>query len=204
MKRFLTIAALAFAVLTASAQREPKLTIKAGVGLTSVVGADADTKVKVAAKIGAAYDVKLYKGLYVIPELDFALKGFNPDGVNYITFDKVVHMAYLQAPVMVAYKFRLKNNGNIVVKAGPYFACGLFGSKAEISGWGFYWGFYKEVDVFDEDYGFRRFDVGIATGLAYERDHFTIGIEYSRGLHRLDPDFRLFNQTFGITLGYRL
>ena len=68
MRRFLTIAALAFAVLTASAQREPKLTIKAGVGLTSVVGADADTKVKVAAKIGAAYDVKLYKGLYVIPE----------------------------------------------------------------------------------------------------------------------------------------
>ena len=204
MRHFLTIAALAFAVLTASAQREPKLTIKAGVGLTSVVGADADTKVKVAAKIGAAYDVKLYKGLYVIPELDFALKGFNPDGVNYITFDKVVHMAYLQAPVMVAYKFRLKNNGNIVVKAGPYFACGLFGSKAEISGWGFYWGFNKTVDVFDEDYGFRRFDVGIATGLAYERDHFTIGIEYSRGLHRLAPEFRQYNQSFGITLGYRL
>ena len=200
MKRFLTIAALAFAVLTASAQREPKLTIKAGVGLTSVVGADADTKLTIAAKAGVSYDVKLYKGLYVIPELDFALKGFNPDGVNYITFDKVVHMAYLQAPVMVAYKFRLKNNGNIVVKAGPYFACGLFGSKAEISGWGF----NKTVDVFDEDYGFRRFDVGIGTGLAYERDHFTIGFEYSRGLRRLDPDFRLFNQTFGITLGYRL
>ena len=200
MKRFLTIAALAFAVLTASAQREPKLTIKAGVGLTSVVGADADTKLTIAAKAGVSYDVKLYKGLYVIPELDFALKGFNPDGVNYITFDKVVHMAYLQAPVMVAYKFRLKNNGNIVVKAGPYFACGLFGSKAEISGRGF----NKTVDVFDEDYGFRRFDVGIGTGLAYERDHFTIGFEYSRGLRRLDPDFRLFNQTFGITLGYRL
>ena len=200
MKRFLTIAALAFAVLTASAQREPKLTIKAGVGLTSVGGADADTKLTIAAKAGVSYDVKLYKGLYVIPELDFALKGFNPDGVNYITFDKVVHMAYLQAPVMVAYKFRLKNNGNIVVKAGPYFACGLFGSKAEISGRGF----NKTVDVFDEDYGFRRFDVGIGTGLAYERDHFTIGFEYSRGLRRLDPDFRLFNQTFGITLGYRL
>ncbi len=200
MKRFLTIAALAFAVLTASAQREPKLTIKAGAGLTSVVGADADTKVKVAAKIGAAYDVKLYKGLYVIPELDFALKGFNPDGVNFITLDKVVHMAYLQAPIMVAYKFRVKNNGNIVVKAGPYFACGLFGSKAEVSGWGY----NKKVDVFDKDYGFRRFDVGIGTGLAYERDHFTIGIEYSRGLHRLDPYFRQYNQTFGITLGYRL
>lgn len=200
MKRFLTIAALTFAVLTASAQREPKLTIKAGVGLTSVVGADADTKVKVAAKIGAAYDVKLYKGLYVIPELNFALKGFNPDGVNFITLDKVVHMAYLQAPIMMAYKFRLKKGGNIVVKVGPYFACGLFGSKATISGWGF----RKEVDVFDKTYGFRRFDVGIGTGLAFERNHFTIGLEYSRGLHRLTPEFRLYNQSFGITLGYRL
>jgi hypothetical protein len=199
MRHFLTLAALAFAFLTASAQREPKLTIKAGAGLTSVVGADANTKVKVAAKIGAAYDVKLYKGLYVIAELDFALKGFNPDGVNFITLDKVVHMAYLQAPIMMAYKFRLKKGGNIVVKAGPYFACGLFGSKAAISGWGF----YKEVDVFDSDYGARRFDVGIAAGLAYERKSFTIGFEYSRGLHRLDPDFCQYNQAFGIVLGYR-
>lgn len=202
MERFLTIAALAFAVLTASAQREPKLTIKAGIGLTSIVGADADTKLTIAAKAGVSYDVKLYKGLYVIPELDFILKGCDPNGPygSILNNDKILRMTYLQAPIMMAYKFRLKKGGNIVVKAGPYFACGLFGSKDAISGWGF----YKEVDVFDETYGARRFDVGIGTGLAYERDHFTIGFEYSRGLRRLDPDFRLFNQTFGITLGYRL
>ena len=200
MKRFLTLAALAFALLTASAQREPKLTIKAGVGLSSVVGADANTKVKIAAKVGVAYDLRLYKGLYVIPELDFALKGFNPDGVNLITRDKVVHMAYLQAPIMVGYKFRLKNNGNIVVKAGPYFAYGLCGSKFDSNGY-YYVG---EINVFDSEYGARRFDTGIAAGLAFERDHFTIGLEYSRGLHRLDPDFRQFNQSFGITLGCRL
>jgi hypothetical protein len=198
MKRFLTIAALGDGT-QASRLRKSNQPTTAG-ETPAYQRKCADTKLTIAAKAGVSYDVKLYKGLYVIPELDFALKGFNPDGVNYITFDKVVHMAYLQAPVMVAYKFRLKNNGNIVVKAGPYFACGLFGSKAEISGWGF----NKTVDVFDEDYGFRRFDVGIGTGLAYERDHFTIGFEYSRGLRRLDPDFRLFNQTFGITLGYRL
>ena len=201
MKRFLTIAALAFAVLTASAQREPKLTIKAGVGLTSIVGADADTKLTIAAKAGVSYDVKLYTGLYVIPELDFILKGCDPNGSGSILLnnDKILRMTYLQAPIMVAYKFGLKKGGNIVVKAGPYFACGLFGTKGAISGWGFY-----EVDVFDKTYGARRFDVGFSTGLAYERDHFTIGLEYSRGLRRLDPDFRLFNQTFGITLGYRL
>lgn len=200
MRRFLTIAALAFAVLTTSAQRESKLTVKAGVGLSSVVGADANTKVKIAAKVGAAYDVRLYKGLYVIPELDFSLKGFNPDGVNLITRDKVIHMTYLQAPIMMGYKFRLKNGGNIVVKAGPYFACGLFGSKIDSNGY-YHIG---DVNVFDSEYGFRRFDLGIATSLTYEHDHFTIGFEYSRGLHRLHPDFRMYNQAFGITLGCRL
>ena len=205
LRRFLTLAALAFGVLTASAQREPKLTIKAGAGLTSIVGADADTKLTIAAKAGVSYDVKLYKGLYVIPELDFILKGCDPDGVPASVFSihkytKALRMTYLQAPILLAYKFRMKKGGNIVVKAGPYFACGLFGSKATLSGWGF----YKRVDVFDSVYGARRFDVGISTALAVERDHFTIGLEYSRGLHRLDPDFRLYNQTFGITLGYRL
>ena len=205
MRHFLTIAALAFAVLTASAQREPKLTIKAGVGLTSIVGADADTKLTIAAKAGVSYDVKLYKGLYVIPELDFILKGCDPDGlsasgVSLLNNDKVLRMTYLQAPIMFAYKFRLKTEGNIVVKAGPYFACGLFGSKAALSGWGF----YKEVDVFDNDYGARRFDTGIIAGLAYERNSFTIGFEYSRGLRRLAPDYRQYNQAFGIVLGYRL
>lgn len=191
---------LALAALTISAQENQKCTIKAGVGLASVVGSDADTKVKIAAKIGAAYDLKLYKGLYVIPEVDFVLKGFNPDGVNFSTFDRVVHMAYIQMPVMAAYKFRLKEDRNIVVKAGPYFACGLFGSKATVSS---FWS-SKEVGVFDSDYGLRRFDVGIAAGVAFEQGHFTIGLEYSRGLHRLDPDFRQYNQAFGIVLGYRL
>lgn len=204
MKRLLTATALLFAVLTISAQDNQTFTIKAGVGLTSIVGADADTKLTIAAKAGVSYDVKLYKGLYVIPELDFILKGCDPDGlsaggVSLLNNDKVLRMTYLQAPIMFAYKFRLKTEGNIVVKAGPYFACGLFGSKAAISGWGF----YKEVDVFDSDYGARRFDVGIAAGLAYERKSFTIGFEYSRGLHRLDPDFCQYNQAFGIVLGYR-
>ena len=103
MRKLLTIVALAFATLTINAQDNHNFTIKAGVGLASVVGSDADTKMKIAAKAGVAYDLKLYKGLYLIPEIDFALKGFNTSTVNYSTLDKAVHMAYLQAPIMAAY-----------------------------------------------------------------------------------------------------
>lgn len=200
MRKLLTAVALAFATLTINAQDNHNFTIKAGVGLASVVGSDADTKMKIAAKAGVAYDLKLYKGLYLIPEIDFALKGFNTSTVNYSTFDKAVHMAYLQAPIMAAYKFNLKEDRKIVVKAGPYFACGLFGSKITINN---FWS-SEEVSVFDSDYGLRRFDVGICTGAAFEQGHFAIGLEYSRGLRRLAPDFRQYNQAFGIVLGYRI
>lgn len=203
MKRFLITTALAVAALTASAQDNYKFTIKAGAGLASVVGADADSNFKLAAKAGVSYDVKLYKGLYFIPEIDFILKGFDTKHsftLARISYSTPIHMTYLQAPIMVAYKFTMKEKGNIVLKVGPYFACGLFGSKASISGWGY----NKEVDVFDSVYGFRRFDAGINACLAFERNHLAVGFEYSRGLYKLYPDLSQYNQSFGITLGFRI
>ena len=153
--------------------------------------------------VGVSYDVKLYKGLYFIPEIDFILKGFDTKHsftLARISYSTPIHMTYLQAPIMVAYKFTMKEKGNIVLKVGPYFACGLFGSKASISGWGY----NKEVDVFDSVYGFRRFDAGINAGLAFERNHLAVGFEYSRGLYKLYPDLSQYNQSFGITLGFRI
>ena len=210
MKRFLITTALAAVALTASAQDNYKFTIKAGAGLASVVGADADSNFKLAAKAGVSFDVKLYKGLYFIPEIDFILKGFDTKHsftLARISYSTPIHMTYLQAPIMVAYKFTMKEKGNVVLKVGPYFACGLFGSKASISGWGYYkegWGYNKEVDVFDSVYGFRRFDAGINAGLAFERNHLAVGFEYSRGLYKLYPDLSQYNQSFGITLGFRI
>lgn len=199
MKRILTIAALAFATLTVSAQDDDyKFTVKAGVGLAHVVGADADTRVNIAAKAGISYDLNLYKGLYVIPEIDFALKGYNPSPNN-LYYTNAVFMTYLQMPIMFAYKFKVNNGGNIVVKAGPYFACGLFGSKSTVSNWSY----SKRVDVFDSDYGYKRFDVGINAGIGFERNHMSVEFEYSRGLNKLYPAFALYNQAFLINLGYR-
>ena len=199
MKKYLLLGIIALATLSVSAQKERNFTVKAGVGLAHVVGSDADTKVNIAARIGAAYDVKLYKGLYLIPEVDFALKGFNPSTNNFFYDTQTAHMVYLQAPVWAAYKFRLKKEGSIVVKAGPYFACGLFGSKLTPS----YFFSSRRVGIFDKTYGLRRFDMGICAGIAYEREKYNVGFEYCRGLHRLDPNFRQYNQTFDIVVGYR-
>ena len=199
MKKYLLLGIVALVALSISAQKERKFTVRAGVGMAHVVGSDADTKVNIAARVGAAYDVKLYKGLYLIPEVDFALKGFNPTPNNHYYATLTYHMVYLQAPVWAAYKFRMKDEGSIVVKAGPYFACGLFGSKVS----GSYLYSSRRVGIFDKTYGFRRFDMGICAGIAYEREKYNVGFEYCRGLRRLDPNFRQSNQTFDIVVGYR-
>lgn len=196
MKRFLTIAALVLVALQTSAQRDYKFTAKLGVGLSSVVGRNADTKVFVAAKAGLSYDLKLFGNLYLIPEVDFDLKGFNPKYVNNFTRDKAILMAYVQGTPHVAYKFRLNEGRNIVLKAGPYFAYGVVGSSVNVTD---FWSSY-EADIFD---GIRRFDMGVHAGLAYERNHFSFGLEYSRGLRSLAPDVSIYNQAFGLVLGYK-
>ena len=52
MKKLLAVVALALMTLTMSAQEDSKVTVKAGFGLASVVGSDADTKTTVAYKVG--------------------------------------------------------------------------------------------------------------------------------------------------------
>ena len=44
----------------------------------------------------------------------------------------------------------------------------------------------------------------IKAGLAFERNHLAVGFEYSRGLYKLYPDLSQYNQSFGITLGFRI
>ena len=59
MKKLLAVVALALTTLTMSAQKDYKITVKAGVGLSSLVGSDADTKLSVAYKVGISYDLAL-------------------------------------------------------------------------------------------------------------------------------------------------
>ncbi len=66
MKRFLTIAALGDGT-QASRLRKSNQPTTAG-ETPAYQRKSADTKLTIAAKAGVSYDVKLYKGLYVIPE----------------------------------------------------------------------------------------------------------------------------------------
>lgn len=191
MKKTLLMVALAFTTLTMSAQEDSKWTVKAGMGMSSIVGSDADTKSVISYKAGISYDLGLSEKFSIIPGLEFVTKGYKSDVIV-----GNISMSYLQVPIHAAYKFSISDNMKLSVKAGPYVAYGLFGSDIEWYGGG-------ETNVFDSDGGYNRFDAGVNVGASVDFNTFTIGVEYSRGLTKLDSDYKLYNQAFGVVLGYK-
>lgn len=174
-----------------SAQEDSKITVKAGVGLSSIVGSDADTKNAFAVKVGASYDLGLSENFFIIPGIELAAKGFKSDNV-----DGKVGMTYIQIPIFAAYKFPISDSMKLAIKAGPYVGYGIVGSDIQWPG--------KKINVFDSDAGYDRFDAGVIAGASLDFEQFMIGVEYSRGLKKLDSDISQFNQAFGIVFGYKL
>ena len=116
MKKVLAIVAIVLTTSTMSAQEDSKFTVNAGVGLSSVVGSDAeDVKNVFSYKVGLSYDWGLSESFSIIPGVQFATKGFKSEAI-----DGDVSMSYLQIPILAAYKFDLTDDMKLVVKAGPY------------------------------------------------------------------------------------
>lgn len=191
MKKIFTMVALALTALTLSAQEDSKITVKAGIGLSSIVGSDADTKTTFAYKIGASYDLGLSENFSIIPSIEFTTKGFKSDNI-----DGNISMSYLQIPIFAAYKFPISDNMKLAIKAGPYIGYGLYGSDIE-------WYSGGKTNVFDSDGGYDRLDIGAIAGISLDFDQYMIGLEYSRGLKKLDSDYSQFNQAFGVVFGYK-
>lgn len=191
MKKIFAVVALALTTLTMSAQEDSKITVKAGVGLSSVVGSDTEADKSIFSyKVGVSYDLGISENFSIIPGLEYVNKGFKEDGI-----DGNINMSYLQIPIFAAYKFPISDNMKLAIKAGPYVSYGLFGSDLEFYGGG-------SINVFDSDM-FDRFDVGAIAGVSLDFDQFMVGIEYSRGLKKLNSDVSAFNQAFGVVFGYK-
>ncbi len=191
MKKFFAVVALALMTLTVSAQEDSKFTVKAGVGLSSVVGSDANTKITFSYKVGLSYDLGLSENFSIIPGIEFATKGFKSDVI-----DGSISMSYLQVPIFAAYKFPISDNMKLAVKAGPYVAYGLFGSDIEWKGGG-------KTNIFDSNGGYKRFDAGAIAGISLDFEQYMVGFEYSRGFTKLDSNYSQFNQAFGLVFGYK-
>ena len=181
--------ALALTTLTMSAQEESKLSLNAGVGFAGLAGSDnGGCDNIISFKVGASYDVTLSESFSFIPGLELVSKGYKAEGI-----DGDIRMTYLQIPLFAAYKSNLSDNMNLIIKAGPYLSYGLLGSEIE-------WEWGETTNVFD---AYERFDAGVIAGVSLDFGQYVIGAEYSRGLTKLTSDLECFNQTYGLTFGYK-
>lgn len=190
MKKTFLLGLIMLAALPMSAQDESKVKVYGGVGLASVVGSDADTKSALSYKVGISYDFNLSEKFAIVPGVEFVSKNHKADNI-----DGTINKTYLQIPVLAAYKFNVAENTKMSVMAGPYAAYGLFGSD-------FVYENGVEINVFDKDM-FKRFDAGILAGVSLDFDRLSVGLSYSRGLAKLNPELKAYNQAFGLTFGYR-
>ena len=191
MKKIIAMVVLVLTTLTMSAQRKSGFAVKAGVGLSSVVGSDADAKLTFAYKAGVSYELGLAEDFSLIPGLEFVTKGFKSKNI-----DGNVSMTYIQIPVFVAFKIPVSDEMKLAIKIGPYASYGLFGSDI-------YWYGGREVNVFDSDKGLERFDAGGIAGISLDFSECSVGLEYSRGLTKLDSHYNQFNQAFGLVVSYK-
>ena len=193
MKKMFLSLALALASMPMFADNESKFEVNAGIGMSSVVGSDMDGNGKLAFsyKVGFAYDIAVSNHFSVVPGIDVVNKAFKAEWL-----DGTVSRIYLQVPVFAAYKFNISDDMKLAVKAGPYVSYGIVGGDIE-------WESGTTNNIFDSDHNFRRFDAGAIAGVSLEMDALSVGLQYSRGLTKLNEDFSAYNQGFGITVGYR-
>lgn len=212
MKKVLFIVVFALTNQILSAQ-ESGLTVKAGLGLSSVVGSDSYGKSMFSYRIGATYDIAVSEKFSIIPGVEYVQAGYKPDYIMYyvkelkdyskFSYEGKLNLSYGRLPILAAYKIPVSEKLKLSIKAGPYFAYGLFGSNVEINAIDT----KKKLDefsVFDKDH-YDRFDMGMVAGVSLDIiDELSVGIEFTRGFKKLQSNLKQYNQSLGLVFEYKL
>ena len=142
------------------------------------------------AKVGGGFEYAFDDTWSLQPSLFLTGKGAKKDEVT-------INAYYLELPVMAAARFNVADNTNLVVNAGPYFACGVAGKvKADMGNVE-----YKE-DTFGDD-ALKRFDAGLGVGVALEFGRIIAGLDGQFGLVDVQKVGNPKNMNFSIVVGYK-
>ena len=112
---------------------------KVGMNFSNYTG-DLDMNAKVGFKLGGGFEYAFDDTWSLQPSLFLTGKGAKKDALT-------VNAYYLELPIMGAARFNVADNTNLVVNAGPYFACGIAG-KTKIAG--------ESVKTFSDVWGTER------------------------------------------------
>ena len=142
---------------------------KVGMNFSNYTG-DLDLNAKVGFKLGGGFEYAFTDTWSLQPSLFLTSKGAKKDGNS-------INAMYLELPVMAAARFNVADNTNLVVNAGPYFACGIAGkTKFDLGN-----NTEHKENTFGDD-GLKRFDAGLGVGVALEFGKIIAGLDGQFGL----------------------
>lgn len=197
MKKLALLFVFTMVAFVASAQSQVNWSVKAGIGMSNMVGDDAEgTEAKFGYKFGLGLECPFDQTWSLQTGLNFVAKGAGIDGE-----DAKINALYLELPVMAAARFAVSDATNIVLSAGPYIGFGV-GGKAKVEEWDGDVKVTIEQDTFGDD-AFRRFDVGLGIGVAAEFDRIVVGLDGQFGLNKLHKDLKAKNISAFLTVGYK-
>lgn len=201
MKKTILILAAILLATAVSAQNHEKniLGVRAGLNLSSISvsagGASASTDSRAAFHVAVVDQILLCNKLpfYLETGLGLSSRGGKVDGTT-------MRPLYLQVPVLVNYHFNIKDVVTIQPFAGLYYGFGI-GGKGKTGG--------EKGDIFGDDGGFKRSDLGVrlGAGVVWKRIYFGLG--YDIGCLNLlkdevfdGSDIKMRNNCFTISVGY--
>lgn len=206
MKKFLMTAVLGMFALAGFSQ--VKWDVKFGMNFSNatktkdVIG---DTKALPGFNLGVGMDYGFSENWSLQSGLMISSKGYKYDAEDAHDYNYKARPIYLDIPILAAYKFNISDNTKFVINAGPYLAFGLGGKCKYDEG--------EDIKIFkdyDEEKGWKRFDLGIQYGIGLEiGEHYLVNLTGQNGF--ITPyDFedgyegdKPKNMTFSIGVGYR-
>lgn len=175
-----------------------RLGVRAGLNVASFtgdLGEDMDSKCGFVGGLSA--DFALMESFYINSGVFFSMNGAKYDEDGYkLTFSPM----YIKIPVMASYRYNFNENLQWQLNFGPYFAFGV-GGKAKVE----YEGEEAKADFFgddDDQFGGKRFDMGLGVGTGITWNKIFFGIEYDFGMTKVVKDVKGKNSAFSVSLGY--
>lgn len=183
-------------------------------------------KLKSGIRIGFSADYLLTNHLVLISGLDYTVKGANnmQNNLSYSSEMKIfnIQLGYLQLPILLGYKFKMKNEFVLTPVAGFYFSYGIWGNS-EIDEFNFDakeenryiemdWNPYSSTTLNDWGRtslsGIDRFDYGISLGLQAEYSSYFCKLYYDFGLPFIWDGFGenikdVRNRSIAVGFGYK-
>lgn len=192
--------------------------VRAGLNVSSISKWD-DGESKCGFHAGLSADFAIMESFYINSGIFFTMKGvksewdeefYDAGSYNYIGEGKIkesVNPMYIEIPVMASYRYNFNENLQWQLNFGPYFAFGIAGKfKEEYEAPKGYvaeedW----DCDFFgddDDQYGGKRFDMGLGIGTGVTWNKIFFGINYQFGLTEVFKDSKCKNSNFQVSVGY--